>query len=251
MKIRILLLFCGFAMTLSTLPAQKTVREEQQLWLAVSSQTRLSEKWGIWADFHYRMRDHFIENPTLLVGRMGATYYLNEAVRLTAGYAYFHHLPADGHKNIAQPEHRPWQQIQWFTRWPKLQLAQWLRLEERFRHKILDDDHLAEGYHFNWRMRYNFTASVPLGKKRFEPGGLLLVLGQELMANFGKTIVYNHFDQSRLSASFAYQISEQAQFSVGYTYIYLQLSSGDAFSKQHLIRVSYAHNFDWRKESKN
>ena len=56
--------------------------------------------------------------------RAGLTYYVNDDVKLTAGYAFINHFPADNHKNISQPEHRPWQQIQWHTKYPRMRLMQ-------------------------------------------------------------------------------------------------------------------------------
>ena len=64
--------------------------------------------------------------------------YLTDDVRLTGGYAYAHLYP-DGARTVGQPEHRPWQQVQWFTRFPKARLMQWVRLEERFRQQVINN----------------------------------------------------------------------------------------------------------------
>ena len=74
---------------------------------------------------------------------------------------------------------------------------QWVRLEERWRRKIKDADELADGYNFNYRIRYNFFFQVPITKKAYEKGSLTYVFNDELMINFGDQIVYNYFDQNR------------------------------------------------------
>lgn len=246
MKIRFLLLVAVLATT--GVSAQKNVSTDEQTWLAVLNQTRFTDRWGLWFDAHLRLKEDFVGDLSQFLVRVGPTFYLSDDVRLTAAYAYVHTFPATGHANIAQPEHRPWQQVQWFIRGPKARLMQWVRLEERFRRKILNDSELAEGYDFNWRIRYNFALFLPLTQKRFEPGGLQFLLNDELMVNFGEKVLYNHFDQNRLFAGLVYQVNKHAQLHAGYMNLYQQLASGNSFRNLHTIRVFYFHNFDLRKD---
>ena len=161
--------FCSlFSLLCMTLTAQtKRTESVQQTWLGYFNQTRFSNKWGLWADLHLRSKEDFVNNLSQSIVRLGLTYYLHDDVKLTTGYAWVNHFPAENHKNISQPEHRPWQQVQWHTRYSKLRLMQWFRLEERWRRKILNDDKLADGYSFNFRLRYNFFSQFPLSKKDF------------------------------------------------------------------------------------
>ncbi len=211
------------------------------------NQTRLTNHWGFWFDAHLRLKDDFFGDLSQGILRFGPTYYVNDDLRLTAAYAYVHNFPAAGHANIGLPEHRPWQQVQWFTRGSKARLMQWVRLEERFRRKTLNDNALGDGYNFSWRMRYNFALFLPLSKKGFAPHGLQFLLNNELFVNFGKKIVYNHFDQNRLFGGLVYQVNKQAQLHAGYMNLYQQLPAGNQFRNQHTIRVFYFHNFDLRK----
>lgn len=247
MKIKFLLFVFTLTATISS--AQKAVATEEQTWLGVFSQTRISNKWGLWFDTHLRFKDDFVSDLSQFIIRAGPTYYLSEDVRLTAAYAYVHHFPAEGHENIAQPEHRPWQQVQWFMRGQKARLMQWVRLEERFRRKILSDSELADGYNFNWRIRYNFALFIPITKKRFEPGGLQFLINDEVMLNFGKNITYNVFDQNRFFAGLVFQVNKHDQLYAGYMNLYQQLAAGDVFRNQHTIRVFYFHNFDLRTQN--
>lgn len=236
-----------FALITTSLAAQKTITEEEQAWLGVFNQTRLTNKWGFWADAHLRLKDDFIGDLSQGIVRAGPTYYLNDDVRLTAAYAYVHFFPAPGHANIGLPEHRPWQQVQWFMRGSKARLMQWIRLEERFRRKTLTDNELGDGYNFNWRIRYNFALFLPITKKRFEPGGLQFLVNDEMMVNFGKQIGYNYFDQNRFFVGLVYQVNKHAQLHGGYMNLYQQLPAGNQFRNQHTIRVFYFHNLDLRK----
>jgi Protein of unknown function (DUF2490) len=244
--ISILLMLLGA----SSMTAQKVVNEEEQLWFGAFNQTRFTNRWGLWTDMHYRMKEHFVGDFSQFLIRTGPTFYVTDDVRITAAYAFVLTGPGDG-RNIALPEHRPWQQVQWFTRWPKVRLMQWVRLEERFRRKLLTPDELGDGYNFNPRIRYNMALFLPLTRKGLQPGGLQFLLNNEVMVNFGKNIVYNHFDQNRFFAGLVYQLNPHAQIHAGYMNLYQQQAVGNVFRNQHTIRVYYFHNFDLRKAQKN
>ncbi|MBX0290156.1 DUF2490 domain-containing protein [Hymenobacter sp. HSC-4F20] len=224
--------------------AQKQYVREQQTWLGMFNQTRFSDRWGTWTDLHLRLHDHYVQDLFQGVARVGLTYYLTDDVRLTGGYAYVHHFP-DGARTIGQPEHRPWQQVQWFTKFPKARLMQWVRLEERFRRTIQRNERTDE-FDFNYRTRYNAALFLPLTKKGFTPGGLQFLLNNEVMMNFGREIRLNYFDQNRLFAGLVYQLNPHAQLHGGYMHLFQQLPAGSTYRNQHTIRVFYFHNFDLR-----
>jgi hypothetical protein len=229
----------------------KQTDQVDQVWFGYFNQTRLSEKWGFWADASLRTKEDFFKNLSQAFVRIGITYYLNDDTKLTAGYEYVNHFPGDNHKNISQPEHRPWQQLQWHTRYPSLRLMQWFRLEERFRKKILNDDALAPGYNFNFRFRYNFFSQFPLGAKKFQPHTFSLVINDEIHINFGKQIVNNYFDQNRIFLGFNYHVSKHDNFQFGYMNVFQQLSQAGRYRSTHVGRLFYFHNLDWRKKTGN
>lgn len=227
----------------------KQTETEQQIWVGYFNQTRFSNKWGIWADAQLRTKEDFFEKFSHSIGRMGLTYYLNDDVKLTAGYAFINHFPADNHKNISMPEHRPWQQVQWHTRFSKSRLMQWFRLEERFRRKILNDDEFADGYNFNFRIRYNFFSQVPLSKKSFQPNTLSFVLNDEVHINFGKQVVFNYFDQNRFFLGFAWHVNRLDNLQFGYLNVFQQLAAGNRYKIIHAARIFYFHNLDLRRNN--
>ncbi|HLK28766.1 MAG TPA: DUF2490 domain-containing protein [Puia sp.] len=228
--------------------SQKQTSHFQQTWLAYLNQTRFSDKWGSWTDLHLRTRENFVDNLSQSIARVGLTYYVTDNTKLTAGYAYVSLYPWDNHKNVTQPEHRPWQQIQWHTNYPKLKLMQWVRLEERFKHKIKNDDELADGYNFNYRLRYNFYLAAPLSRKPFAPGTFSFVFNDELHINFGKQVTYNYFDQNRLFVGFAYHTTKTDNIQFGYMNFFQQLPAGNQYKSIDVARVFYFHNLDLRKK---
>ena len=229
--------------------AQKQTTQVQQVWLAYFNQTRLSNNWGIWVDLHLRTKEDFVTDLSQAIARFGLTYYLNTDAKLTAGYAYVNHFPADNHADVSQPEHRIWQQFQWHTKYPRIRLMQYARLEERFRRKIKDNDELAEGYNFNYRIRYNFLFSTPIGKKSFAPRTFSFVVNDEIMVNFGEEIVYNYFDQNRFFVGFNYHTNSTDNLQFGYLNVFMQLPAGNTYRSIDAVRVSYFHNLDLRKKT--
>lgn len=234
------------------LTAQTTKHTEriEQVWLGYFNQTRFSNKWGIWVDAHLRTKDDFFNELYQAIIRGGVTYYLNDATKLTVGDAFINHYPGDNHKQISQPEHRPWQQIQWHTKYNKVKTMQYVRLEERFRRKVLNDSTLADGNNFNFRVRYNFLIQVPLGKSERPSGSFSFIFNNEVHINFGKQIVYNYFDQNRFFLGFAYHINTTDNLQFGYMNIFQQLSSGNQYRIINAARVFYFHNLDLRKKEK-
>ncbi len=227
-----------------SLAQTKQTEQVQQIWLGYFNQTRIADKWGIWTDLH------FATNFSQAILRFGLTYYVNDATKLTAGYAYVNHFPADAHQKISQPEHRPWQQIQWHTKYGKKRMMQWFRLEERYRRKILNDSTLADGSSFNWRMRYNILYDVPLSKKGIVPGTLSFIVNDEVHINFGKQVVNNYFDQNRFFVGFKYQVTTNNNLQFGYMNAFQQLPAGNRYKSIHAARIFYFHNLDLRKNKK-
>jgi hypothetical protein len=253
MKKTVLAILFWIILSHSVYAQTKQTQHINQVWLAYNNQTRFSDKWGMWADLHLRTKEDFFSNFSQSILRFGLTYYLNDVTKLTAGYAYVSIYPGDNHKNVTQPEHRPWQQIQWHTKYGKIRAMQWIRLEERFRRKILNSDALAPGYNFNYRLRYNFLLQVPLSKRAFQPNSFSFVVNDEVHVNFGKQIVYNYFDQNRFFIGFSYQTTKTDYLQFGYMNLFQQLAAGNQYKSINAARIFYFHNLDLRKRgvSKN
>lgn len=215
----------------------------QQFWAAYLNQTRLTNKWGVWLDLHLRTKEDFLTNFSGFIIRPGITYYLNDATRITAGYAYVGSFPTE---KLMVPEHRPWQQVQWLTNYGRSRTTQALRLEERYRRNILNDSTLADGYNFNYRLRYNFLWQVPFVNRPVKSGDFSFILNDEVHVNFGKRIVYNYFDQNRFFIGVGYHTSPQNQFQLGYLNVFQQLPAGNKYTTVHGVRLFYVHNLDLR-----
>jgi len=247
---RTLLTICLQATSCVMLYAQtiKSTENIEQVWLGYYNQSRFSNKWGMWTDLHLRTKEDFTNNFSQAIIRLGLTYYIDNNTKLTAGYARVFLFPGDNHKDITQPEHRPWQQLQWHTAFKKTKLMQWIRLEERFRRKIANDAELADGYNFNWRLRYNILYEVPLVNNGSAPASFSFIANDELHINFGKEIVNNYFDQNRFFLGFKYQFSKTNNLQFGYMNLFQQLSAGNRYKNINAARIFFFQNFDFRKK---
>ena len=235
----------------STIAQSKKVNQFNQIWAGYINQTRLSNRWGFHAEAHLRTNENFIDNLSQSVLRFGGIYYINDNTKITAGYAHFTTFSASNNTNFSTIEHRLWQQFQWFTKYPKLRLMQWIRVEERYRQKLLNDNELDNSFAFNWRIRYNILLQVPLSKKPFQQKTFSFVTNNELLINFGKEIIYNTFDQNRFFIGFFYQPNKFDNIQMGYMNIFQQLAAGNQYRSLHVAKIIYSHNLDLRKTKKS
>ena len=225
----------------------KNTSHASQVWLAYFNQTRLSNKWGLWGDFQIRTREDLVGDFSTGIARVGLTYLVDDNVRLTLGYGFINNFPANDNITVSQPEHRPWQQVQWFTKNKRTRLMQYIRLEERYRKRYLSNTELADSYSFNFRMRYNIFYQVPLHPEGIVPGKLSAIINDELHINFGKQIVNNYFYQNRLflGLNYAFDASNNLQF--GYLNTFIQTAAGNQYRNINALRVAYLQNLDLRK----
>jgi hypothetical protein len=224
----------------------KTIHNRGQAWLGYFTQTRFSNKWGMWVDVHYRMTDNFVDRPFQFLFRPAVTYFIKDNLRVNAGYALVEHFPAKG-LSTTRTEHRAWQQIWWNQKYPRLTTLQWLRLEQRFNQKIVADQKTND-YTYTFRARYNFSFLIPLKGKEIVAKTPFAVIQNEVFLNFGKNVVYNTFDQNRLFVGFGYQFTSHLNAQLGYMNVYQQEATGNSYFSTHAARLFVFHTLDLRKK---
>ncbi len=227
---------------------EKSTQVVEQLWTGYFNQSRISDRWGFWFDAQFRTRENFFEGAGLTIIRPGITYYVTDAIKLTAGYGYIHQYAQDNFIE-PRPEHRPWQQVQWHTRYGRNSTMQYIRLEERFRKKIGADSVMVAGHNFNYRLRYNLLWQLPLSASPGK-GSISWIFNDELHINFGKEVVYNYFDQNRFFTGISYQAGATGNFQLGYLNVFQQLPSGSRYRMIHGARIFSFQNLDLRKTKK-
>lgn len=244
--VRLWVVLLGLNFVTTWVAAQQKSKEfRQQTWMAYFNQTRLTDKWGLWVDVHFRLTDNYRERLGLSIFRVAPIYYLTDQTRLTAGYSYITAHNVDPVPDL--PEHRLWQQIQWFEKKKSFSTAQYFRVEERFR-RTLAAGEVSDDYTFTWRFRYNFAITIPLTRKTVEPKTPFLFLNDEVHVNAGKNIGNNYLDQNRLFGGLGYQFTPQLNAQIGYLYVFQQLPASNSFVHTNAIRLFVFHNLDFRNK---
>lgn len=223
---------------------EKETEHYNMLWLGYINQTRLTDRSGLWLDIHVRL-NHFKE-PALSFFRGAYVYYLSDRLRLGAGYAYAVQYALDDSSAPDIPEHRIWQQLQWFDKMNRFSTMQWLRLEERFRTKVVDNE-LTDDYTFSYRVRYAVVFTIPLKGKEVKTHIPCLVVNNELLINFGSEIANNYFDQNRFFVGIGYQFTPHLNAQLGYQNVFQQLPAYATFRHIDAVRLFVFHNLDFRK----
>ncbi len=226
---------------------EKNTEYTEQTWFGYFNQTRLTNRSGIWLDLNLRLNDNFIKEPAVSIFRGAYIFYLTDQTRLAAGYAYvtqYAHLA--GAPDM--PEHRLWQQVQWFEKKNWLTLMQWVRLEERFRRKVVAGELSSSDYNFNYRVRYTMAFTIPLKGKTVEPKTPFIFINNELMVNFGSEIINNYFDQNRFFVGVGYQFTTHLNAQIGYLNVFQQLPAPNSFRHIDAIRLFVFHTLDFRHD---
>lgn len=237
-----LILICLLAFQLFAVAQARSTPHRTQTWFALLNQTRLTPRSGIWVDLHYRMNEDLLAVTTIT--RLAYTYFFRNQLGFSAGYGYVRHLSQnDVIPDV--PEHRPWQQVQWNKKNARYNLSQYIRAEERFREKY-EGSELIGDYSFNWRFRYNIAWSIHLKGRGPGPKIPFLIVSDGLDINAGKSTKGHHFDQNRLFLGIGYPFTQKFNASLGYLYIYQQVSLS-SYVNISAFRLYVTANLDLRK----
>lgn len=243
--LRFLVILVALNFSAAVLAQEKDKEFRQQVWTAYFNQTRLSDKWGLWADVHFRFTDNFTDRLGLSIFRIAPVYYITDQTRISSGYGYITSYNIDPIPDLH--EHRLWQQIQWFEKKQWFSMAQYFRVEERFR-RTLAAGEVHDDYTFSWRFRYNIGLTIPLKGKTVQSKTPFLFLNDELHVNAGKHIANNYFDQNRLFAGVGYQFTPQLNAQLGYLYVFQQMPASNTFVHTDAVRLFVFHNLDFRNK---
>lgn len=230
----------------STSYTNKQINHQIQSWVSVNSTIRVSKKWGIMVDVHYRS-NQFFANPNFYFVRLGGNYWINEHITAAAGWGHLWLAPSKaGFKTCAQ-ENRLFQQIQMTSKIGTIQLLNRLRNEQRWQEKIVNDKRTNE-FKFTNRVRYLASLTIPISKNEYFPS---LVLSDELCIQMGKEVVYNTFDQNRAFLGFKQRILQNLHFDIGYMLVNQQKSNGYQYDQNSTYRCFfyYTPNFSSHKKS--
>ncbi|WP_115461386.1 DUF2490 domain-containing protein [Winogradskyella aurantiaca] len=219
---------------------EKVINENVQFWISTNNVFRISERWAILNDIHVRRTD-FVAKPNFYFIRFGGQYYIKPNIRLAGGYAHLWLTPS-GSWDAYQNENRIYQQFSISQKFPKLNAFFRLRTEQRFFNNVVNGQSLNDDFLIH-RVRFLISGGIP-----FKEGSRTeLMIANEIHLNFGKNVVYNTFNQNRLTLGIRHKLNDQWKFDCGYMLVYQQLAVGNVYNLNHTIRLFFYGNFDFRK----
>jgi len=186
---------------------------QQTGWLFLLNNTKISEKWGVYADVQLRSADNWKNVRNVLI-RPGLTYYASGKNEFTLGYLLnqtFTHL--GGASDNVLTEHRIWEQYVYKHKISTVIASHRFRVEQRFIERSGKDEL------FSQRFRYFARFMIPVGKelKAFEKG-MFIALQNELFFNLQHKDQLNNsfFDQNRAYGALGYRFSKSLDVEAGY-----------------------------------
>lgn len=219
---------------------------DKQLWFGYTQQNKFHKHWGLWLEFQHRTKNNFASNLHVEILRAGVTYYINNDVRITAGYAFIPQFPSLTNQSFVRLEHRPWQQVFHTLTKNQFRFIHYLRSEQRLLENVAGET-IIDGYIFRQRLRYSATALVAFSKqKAFKQGSVGLVLADEVFVNAYSSDKAPVYDQNRAFAGLFCNITDAVQVHLGYMNIFSKTAKGNEMV--HAIRVAAFHTIDFRKK---
>lgn len=242
---KVFLLFCIiFCIYQLSAQERKEINEQSQFWWSINTSTRVSERFGVIADFHLRRND-FLNQTNFYFARLGGAYWVSDQLTLVAGYAHLWlSKPLENGRRNYQNENRIYQQIQWRQNVGKVTFVQRIRNEQRW-HEVLDANGDYNRTRFSNRVRFLSSFNVKIFNNPKWPS---LVLADEVHVHFGKEIVYNTFDQNRVFAGIKVPLKPNLKFDIGYMMVYQQRYSGRDFDLNHTFRWFFYYTPDLRND---
>lgn len=238
----LLLLLCVSAIDASA--QEKTKIHSNQQWLQYYGQYKLSHNWGLNADGGFRWEDSF-KKRLLYISRIGLSYQLNQQLRLATGFA---NLGSYGGTSLNKLEFRVYQEIFAAYQYHKFGINHRFRLEERYFKKVVDGDVLSST-NFNFRLRYQISATFPLVTFKARDQQLLFHVTDEIFVNAGREIVYNVLDKNRISFGPSFKFSKKITVGLSYMYQFSQLNSPATYANDDVMWFTIRHNVDFSKHS--
>jgi hypothetical protein len=221
----------------------KEVKQFVQFWTSINANARISDKWSLLGDFHLR-RNNFLKDPGFYLLRGAAAYSIQPNLSVAAGYAHLWLAASNREMGYYTNENRIYEQAIFTHPAGKVNFLHRFRNEQRWIEFPVNDTPTGN-FRFTNRLRYLMSLRIPVFKNPKYPQ---LILADELMLHFGKAVKYSNFEQNRIYAGINQPISKTVSFDLGYMYSYQLRTSGYQYNSNHIIRLFFYYNPDWRKQ---
>jgi hypothetical protein len=218
-------------------------------WYMFFGSFKFSEKLGLHAEVQWRRYNYILDNQQLLL-RGGLNWHFNKQVMGTAGYCFVETYPyGEFASKIAFPEHRIWEQLQFGSRYNRLEMVSRFRLEQRYVYSpVLKDSIYVVGKDiYSNRFRLLTRFSVPFKGETIADKTFYITAYEEIFINFGENVAFNIFDQNRAYIALGYKIPKLGKLELGYLNQMVFRGNGIQVENNHTLQVSLTSTFNFYK----
>ena len=223
----------------------KEVTHQNHLWVSLNSTIKVSPKWGIIGDLHMR-RNNFANDPSIYFARFGVGYWMTKQTSAVLGYGHMWVANAVGDDFVFTNENRVYEQFQYSGKLNRTGLLLRLRNEQRWQEKMKNGVKTPD-QRFTNRVRFLTSGNFQVFKS---PNLPRLMLADEIAIQFGKEVIYNTFDQNRLTIGIQQKLSKTVSFDLGYMLVYQQKYSGYQYDQNNTLRLFFYWTPDFSKAKK-
>lgn len=238
-------------------PAGRAIVDQSIAWSSYSSNLKLSPRTTLFLDGHFRFSSSAaptaVMDPMQVLLRSHLEFAVKGKLSISPfGYAYIHNYRY-GKQPVTIPNHerRIYQQIAWSHNWGKTGIGHRLRTEERFIEEHDADLNVIGFTNRQFRVRYRFMATRPIGKEKIDPGTFFAQTFYEGFISRGKKVTFDDPDQNRLFLGIGYQPVKGLNLSVGWYYQMLVKSNGSKQENNAGLMVMATHNIDLTAKTKD
>lgn len=241
MKLRLIIVIV-FACKLANGFAQgnkHTIIKDNMLWLGYYSTINLNPKWSVNSDLQFRTRNE-IKNYSQALIRTDVSRKLSDKFTATLGLAHFRFFITN---TRTRGEWRPWQEFKLQDELGNFKVTHRIRIEERY-NEVVENNINTGRYLFNFRFRYRIDLKFDLSKNKENAKKIVGIIGNEVMINAGKEIIYNYFDQNRTYAGLNFELNNSISFQIQYMHFWQQASNGYQLNSTNVLRFNIFHTIN-------
>jgi hypothetical protein len=211
------------------------------LWAGYYNTLQINNRLSIVNDAQVRSRNWLNQWSQILV-RSGLNYSFKNNFTITGGIAFFKNAQYLDKQLFLKNEWRPWQEFSYQIKFPKTNLTQRLRTEQRFLQQ-LSNNKLTDRYEYVFRLRYRIDWQMPLNEN------IKFGLGNEVLVN-PEYIQSNRFiDQNRTFAGISFPVSPSTGLQFQYLKIFQWRSSLSELEDQNIVRLNVNQKINFKKTS--
>ena len=215
-------------------------------WYTYNGDHKLADRWQLHTEYQWRRID-FIQTWQQSLARVGLVYKLTDRVKVSGGYTQFITYPygkfPSADMGVPVPENRIYEDIGISDTFGRLNLAQRLRLEQRWIGQPSDAPPpnrrtgTISGWEYQHRVRYQLSGTFPLSGPTLDDGEFYLNAFDELFISFGRNVGLNVYNQNRISGGLGYQFRDNFSIELNYINRVLQHAEPDPITGKPIFDV--------------